>query len=108
MKEQHHEKIIKIGDTELKMKKLSPFEFPAFKTIFAKATNDNDAEGIEQAYEKMTTWLLVEIGGQWIPVYDKNSKSFIVEELNNEKATNQLIDKVLEEIIMPLFLSTAE
>lgn len=108
MKKQHFEKTITVNDVELKMKKLSPFEFPAFKTVFARATEANDPVGIEQAYEQLATWLLVEIGGQWLPAYDKTNGSFIVEALNDTNATNQIIDLMLTEMIMPLFMSTSE
>ena len=108
MSEQHWQKEIKFKGLKFKLKKLSPFEFPAFKTTFAKSTTDNDPEGIAKSYEMMTSWVLTEVAGAWIPVYDKSSGAFTVDSLNNPAESNALLDLILSELIMPLFTSSTE
>jgi hypothetical protein len=108
MSQQHWQKEIKFENMRFKLKKLSPFEFPAFKTSFAKATNDNDPEGIAKSYEMMTSWVLVNLMEAWVPVYDKSSKSFTIDSLNDPYLANNLIDLVLTDLIMPLFMNSTE
>lgn len=107
-KQQHWQKEFEIGGVKLRVRKLSPFEFPAFKTAFAKATEENDAEGIGKAYETMSTWLEYEFMGEWVKAYDKKQGQFVVANLNDAIIANKLIDYMLVEIITPLFLNTAE
>lgn len=108
MSAQHWQKEIEFKGLKFKLKKLSPFEFPAFKTTFAKATNDNDPEGIARSYEMMTTWVLTEVVGAWVPVYDKASGAFTVDSLNDPSVANELLDLILTDLIMPLFMSSTE
>lgn len=108
MTKQHWEKEIEFKGNRFKMKKLTPFEFPAFKTVFAKATDDGDTDALAKVYETIASWIEVNIAGAWMPVYDKTSKTFIVDYLNDISNSNQILDLVLSELILPLFLNTAE
>ena len=108
MEKQHWQKEIELEGKKYRIKKLTPFEFPAFKTVFGKSTNDNDPEGIAKSYEMMTGWIESEIMGEWTRVYDKKSGQFIIDELNDPKLANLLIDSVFTDIVMPLFVNTAE
>jgi len=108
IKLQHWEKEIELKGMKFRIKKLTPFDFPAFKTVFAKSTSDGDPEGIAKSYEMMTGWVETEIMGKWTKVYDKASKQFIVDLLNDPIVANELIDLVLTDLIMPLFMNTAE
>jgi hypothetical protein len=105
---QHWEKVVEFEGSKLRLKKLSPFEFPAFKTSFAKATSDNDPEGIAKSYEMMVTWVEVEIAGIWVKLYDKASQNFVINTFNNPSISNQLVDVILTEVIMPIFMNTVE
>ena len=108
VKLQHWEKEVELNGMKFRIKKLGPFDFPAFKTVFGKATNENDPEGIAKSYEMMTTWIESKIIGEWTKVYDKKSGGFVIEALNDPMVANELIDLVLMDLIMPLFTSTAE
>lgn len=110
MEKQHWEKEIEFDGMKFKLKKLNPFEFPAFKTTFAKATTDNDADGIAKSYEVMASWLLADITGTdtWIPVYSRGSGQFSVDTLNDPIKANKLLDIVLNDLILPIFLSSTE
>ena len=108
MQEQHWQKEIEFNGNKFRIKKLSPFEFPAFKTVFAKATADSDTESLMKVYETIATWLEVYVASVWMPVYDKTSKTFTLEYLNDLGKINQLLDLVLSDLILPLFLNTAE
>jgi len=105
---QHWEKEIEFKGNKFRIKKLTPFEFPAFKTVFAKATNDGDTDALAKVYETIATWLEVNLASVWMPVYDKHSGVFTLDSLNDISATNQLLDLVLSDLILPLFLNTAE
>jgi hypothetical protein len=105
---QHWEKITEVEGIKFRIKKLSPFEFPAFKTSFAKATNDNDPEGIAKSYEMMVSWVETEIAGVWVKVYNKTNQTFVIDKFNDPMLSNKLIDVILTEMVMPLFMSTAE
>lgn len=105
---QHWEKEIKFKGNTFRIKKLTPFEFPAFKTVFAKATSDGDTDALAKVYETIATWLEVNLAGIWAPAYDKVSGTFLVDNLNDVSNTNQLLDLVLSDLILPLFLNTAE
>lgn len=105
---QHWEKEIQFNGSAFRIKKLTPFEFPAFKTVFAKATNDGDTDGLAKVYETIASWLETKVASVWMPVYDKTSKTFVVDYLNDISMTNQLLDLALSELILPLFLNTAE
>lgn len=108
MSKQHWEKEIDFEGMKFRLKKLNPFEFPAFKTAFAKATNDNDPEGIAKSYEMMTSWVLTEVLGAWVPVYDRASGTFTIDQLNDPAVANDLLDMVLADLIMPLFMRSTE
>lgn len=105
---QHWEKEIEFRGNKFRIKKLTPFEFPAFKTVFAKATSDTDTVALAKVYETIATWLEVSIASVWMPAYDKASGVFTVDYLNDISLTNQLLDLVLTDLIMPLFMNTAE
>jgi len=108
IQKQHWEKEIEFKGMKFRLKKLNPFEFPAFKTVFAKSTNENDPEGIMKSYELATSWIESEIIGKWAKIYDKASMTFIIAELNDPMVANELIDLVLTDLVMPLFTNTAE
>jgi hypothetical protein len=105
---QHWEKEIDFKGNKYRIKKLTPFEFPAFKMVFAKATNDGDMEALAKVYENIANWLEISLAGVWIPVYDKQSGIFTVDSLNDLSTANQLLDIVLSDLILPLFTNTAE
>lgn len=108
-KEQHWEKEFVIDGVKLRVRKLNPFEFPAFQTSFAKAIDANDSEGIAKSYKTMSTWLEAEMpGGLWMPAYDKTTERFTVENLNDMATSAKLINYMIAEIITPLFQNTAE
>jgi len=108
VKLQHWEKEIELDGMKFRIKKLTPFDFPAFKTVFAKSTTDGDPEGIAKSYEMMISWVETKIIGEWTKVYDKKSGTFIVDKLNDPVLANELVDLVLTDLIMPLFMNTAE
>jgi len=105
---QHWEREIEFEGNKFRIKKLSPFEFPAFKMAFAKATSDGDTAALSKIYETIATWTEVSFAGIWVPIYDKSSVTFVVDTLNDISKINQLLDLVLSELILPLFLNTAE
>lgn len=109
MKLQHWEKEIELEGKKYRIKKLTPFEFPAFKIAFAKATNDNDTDALAKVYETIASWLQSEVVGAWVPIYDKAGGKFVIKDLNDDIAkVNTLLDLALSELIMPLFLNTTE
>lgn len=108
MKQQHWEKEISFNGSKFRIRKLTPFEFPAFKTIFAKATSENDSVALAKVYELIASWIETNLAGAWIPVYDKSSGTFIVDFLNDINKINDLLDLVLKDLIMPIFLNTTE
>ncbi len=105
---QHWEKEIEFDGNKFRIKKLSPFEFPAFKTVFAKATSDGDTDALAKVYETVATWLEMEVASIWMPIYDKSGQIFTIDSLNDISKINQLLDVVLSDLIVPLFLNTAE
>lgn len=104
----HYEKEFEVAGVKLKLKKLGLSEFPTFKTIYANAINEADAEGVNKAYTLLFSWLEHEVLGEWVPVFDKKSGQFMIEVLNDLTHADTIINVLLSEVLQPLFMNTAE
>lgn len=108
MKTKHHETVFEVEGVKLKLKKLGLAEFPAFKTIYARAIDQADAEGVSKAYMMLFGWLEQEVMGEWVPVFDKKKQEFMIAVLNDLSAADEIINILLSDVLAPLFLNTAE
>lgn len=108
MTQKHYDKVFEVAGVKLKLKKLGLAEFPSFKTIYARAIDSADAEGVTKAYMMLFSWLQHEVLGEWVPVFDKKAEQFMVAELNDLQNADQIVTILLAEILTPLFLNTAE
>jgi len=104
----HHQKTFEVAGVKLKLKKLGLADFPTFKTIYARAIDEADAEGVAKAYMLLYSWLEYELVGEWIPAFNSTSQEFIVDKLNNLQAADTIVNVLLADILAPLFLNTAE
>lgn len=109
MSKKHYEKVFEVNGVRLKLKKLGLTEFPSFKTIYATAIENKDIEGTIKAHQTLFSWLEYEVlPDEWVPVYNKTQDEFIVEKLNDVIIADTIINKLLIEVLTPLFLNTAE
>jgi hypothetical protein len=108
MNQKHYQKEFEVVGVKLKLKKLGLADFPSFKTIYARAIDQGDAEGVTKAYFMLFGWLEYELLGEWIPVFNKTKGEFAIEVLNDLAVADQIVNILLADILAPLFLSTAE
>lgn len=106
--EKHYEKVFEVAKVNLRLKKLGLADFPAFKTVYANAISEGDAEGITKAYLLLLSWLQHEVLGEWVPVFDKKKQLFMIDVLNDETHADTIINILLGEILAPLFQNTAD
>ena len=108
MEKKHHQKEFVVGEVRLKIKRLGLADFPTFKTIYARAVDEGDAEGVAKAYLLLFSWLEHELLGEWVPVFDKKKELFTVDVLNDLQNADEIVNILLSDILAPLFLNTAE
>lgn len=106
----HWEKVLELKDMKFKMKKLNPFDFSAFKMVYAKALNDNDPVSLSKAYKTLISWVEVETGMTgYISLYDSEADKFNLPVFNEQPLlVDSLVDLVLTDVIMPFMTATIE
>lgn len=108
MEQKHYQKEFEVAGVKLKLKKLGLADFPTFKTIYARAVDQADAEGVAKAYMMLYSWVQHEVLGEWVPVFDSVKKEFTIDVLNDLSKADEIINILLADILAPLFLNTAE
>lgn len=109
MSKKHYEKEFTIKGVNLKLKRLGLTEFPSFKTVYARSIDAKDIEGMNKAHQMLFSWVEYEmVPGEWIPAYSTKEDRFVVDVLNDVIVADQIINTILSDILMPLFLNTAE
>lgn len=107
MDKKHYEKTFEVNGVNLRVRKLRLTEFPSFKTIYATAIDSKDIEGLSRANEILLSWLEYDmLEGTWVPVYNTKTGEFVVDAINDTVAADTIINTVIAEVLMPLFLNT--
>ena len=105
--EKSYQKEFEVAGVKLRLKKLGLADFPTFKTIYARAVTEADAEGVAKAYMLLYSWLEQNVVGEWVPIFDKSKNEFMIEVLNDLGNADEIVNILLSEILEPLFLNTA-
>lgn len=96
----------KVRDLKLRSKRIDPFEFAAFKTVFGTATKGAEIQKLKQAYSTLTSWLEAEVGGMWIPILDTSTNKFMLPELEDLAYADEVVFAAITNVINPLFQNT--
>jgi hypothetical protein len=101
-----YQKEFEVAGVKLKLKKLGIADFPTFKTIYARAVDAADAEGVAKAYMLLYSWLEQEVMGEWVPVFNKAKSEFTVDILNDLSNADEIVNILLSDTLSSLFPST--
>lgn len=71
-------KVINVEGVNIRLKQLKAPSVMAFLTVYGKGVEANDFTAIEASYEQLLGWIEAEVGGVWVPVYDKMSGDSMV------------------------------